>query len=986
MADITVTTDFSQVNNLKESLQTLPPAYARVVDSVLRENNRLKRLLKMAAKDGADTNKLKEQSDALYTAQLQRDADKRERVRAREAAKAEKEAKRIEAANEKTIASEAKLRAATEKKAAQDKLTLATNKADTAFALGLQRVREEEGQIAQKQAEILRLEVMYNKVAVASKVYEQAEKSLNRAVLLGVLTADQKEAKLAELSIAYQKVGNDANKAQTFINRFGENAQVSGRGLNQFGVYAQQVGYQVGDFLVQIQSGTNFLVAFGQQATQLAGLIPGVLGAALGIGISLATAIGAAFMRTSQQAEESKKGVNTYKDALENLNAVITETSQNLIKLQFGGSETALAENEVKNLKSQVQGLRELLKELRSTQTSGSSTGLQQISAMFSRNAAVEEFKTRKEELRILEDRLQVLEALNEAQRMLNGDLSVAAGIQKGIVYDMEVQLRLAREIKSFSENLAEGVEEPQKKLDIQREYQRLLQAGVKPVEAMAQAQYNVETALNRSKIASGKLTSDQSKTLEATNAVLLSTFVLEDQFRQVAAETELLEQGISQSVIDALKLQGVDLSNLSAGALSAAAMASNLGISLGLATEIERLSKMSPEEKFIRQGVKTGALPREALNSLDGQTGFTTDANAPIEIPGIMTPNPDRPKKDTGGGGGKGDPLEELRQQIKLENELLGVSEAQARVIQALGTDRSKYSQAEINAITAEIEAYNQKQETIERTKEIMDTVKSSMEDAFMSMVDGTKSAKDAFKDMAAEIIKELYRVLVVKQLVNGISGAIGGIFGGSAAPVSSPRPMANPFLQTRASGGPISANTPYLVGEKGPELVIPKEAGTVVNAVQTAKAINSLVGEKKLEPVVPKGFATVVKATEKAKAVDKLVGKPSKDDLGVLFGGARATGGPIESNKAYLVGEKGPELVIPRQSGTVVNAAQTAQAMGKGSGDVTVNNNITVTGSDAAMVRTEIAKMIPQITNATKAAVIDAKQRGGQMAAAFR
>ena len=88
-------------------------------------------------------------------------------------------------------------------------------------------------------------------------------------------------------------MGNDANKAQTFINRFGENAQVSGRGLNQFGVYAQQVGYQVGDFLVQIQSGTNFLVAFGQQATQLAGLIPGVLGAALGIGISLATAIGA---------------------------------------------------------------------------------------------------------------------------------------------------------------------------------------------------------------------------------------------------------------------------------------------------------------------------------------------------------------------------------------------------------------------------------------------------------------------------------------------------------------------------------------------------------------------------------------------------------------------------------------------------------------------------------------------------------------------
>ena len=67
------------------------------------------------------------------------------------------------------------------------------------------------------------------------------------------------------------------------------------------------------------------------------------------------------------------------------------------------------------------------------------------------------------------------------------------------------------------------------------------------------------------------------------------------------------------------------------------------------------------------------------------------------------------------------------------------------------------------------------------------------------------------------------------------------------------------------------------------------------------------------------------------------------------------------------------------------MVNANQTSGAMA-GSGGFTQNLSINVTGSDAAMVRQEVAKMIPQITNATKAAVIDAKQRGGQMAAAFR
>ena len=39
------------------------------------------------------------------------------------------------------------------------------------------------------------------------------------------------------------------------------------------GVAMQQTGYQVGDFLVQVQSGTNPMVAFGQQATQLVGVL-----------------------------------------------------------------------------------------------------------------------------------------------------------------------------------------------------------------------------------------------------------------------------------------------------------------------------------------------------------------------------------------------------------------------------------------------------------------------------------------------------------------------------------------------------------------------------------------------------------------------------------------------------------------------------------------------------------------------------------------
>lgn len=100
------------------------------------------------------------------------------------------------------------------------------------------------------------------------------------------------------------------------------------------------------------------------------------------------------------------------------------------------------------------------------------------------------------------------------------------------------------------------------------------------------------------------------------------------------------------------------------------------------------------------------------------------------------------------------------------------------------------------------------------------------------MSMVDGTKSAEDAFKTMASSIIKELYRVLVVEQLVNSISGAVQGFFGGGSAPTTSPRPR----LAPRASGGTVQAGQPYMTGESGRELFVPKTDGRILSPAQTS------------------------------------------------------------------------------------------------------------------------------------------------------
>lgn len=89
-----------------------------------------------------------------------------------------------------------------------------------------------------------------------------------------------------------------------------------------------------------------------------------------------------------------------------------------------------------------------------------------------------------------------------------------------------------------------------------------------------------------------------------------------------------------------------------------------------------------------------------------------------------------------------------------------------------------------------------------------IMSNVESSMESAFMSMIDGTESAKGAFKSMASEIIKELYRVLVVQRLVSAITGAFGGPGMTTGTPLQVPSGSGASLLPPSFSGGGYTGN----------------------------------------------------------------------------------------------------------------------------------------------------------------------------------
>ena len=101
----------------------------------------------------------------------------------------------------------------------------------------------------------------------------------------------------------------------------------------------------------------------------------------------------------------------------------------------------------------------------------------------------------------------------------------------------------------------------------------------------------------------------------------------------------------------------------------------------------------------------------------------------------------------------------------------------------------------------------------------------------------------------------------------------------------------------------------------------------------------------------------------------------------VGFLMGlaGARANGGPVANGSSYLVGEKGPEIFTPQQSGTITPNHKMG---GGGGGGVTIIQNNTFGNG---VTRSEINTMLPKIVEASKAAVLDARRRGGSYAGAF-
>ena len=199
--------------------------------------------------------------------------------------------------------------------------------------------------------------------------------------------------------------------------------------------------------------------------------------------------------------------------------------------------------------------------------------------------------------------------------------------------------------------------------------------------------------------------------------------------------------------------------------------------------------------------------------------------------------------------------------QQLILDKITLGEKEAliQADIraaVEEIGIEKKNQIETTVRALHATRDQYDEVKRVREAYKAMGTTIKDGIVDALEAAILKTKSlgdvARSVFSMMASQLLKMgvtsaltgvfggtgfgkflglgSNKAADVIQSVPGIPGGLPSVpsIGMPGIPSYVPSGLGN--LELKASGGPVSGGSPYVVGEKGPELFVPGSSGNIV------------------------------------------------------------------------------------------------------------------------------------------------------------
>lgn len=174
-------------------------------------------------------------------------------------------------------------------------------------------------------------------------------------------------------------------------------------------------------------------------------------------------------------------------------------------------------------------------------------------------------------------------------------------------------------------------------------------------------------------------------------------------------------------------------------------------------------------------------------------------------------------------------------KEQIDLDNSRLKTQQelaALARERNMLPADREAAAQR-IKFLGEEREALIHQREELMTLQNINHAVFSNMSNALDNFA---RTGKLSFSNLTRSIIQDLLSIQLRSQMtqlfggVNLLSNLSTAFTYGTNIGSEQTAMLAKQDVGMRASGGPVSGNSPYIVGEQGPELFVPQGSGTII------------------------------------------------------------------------------------------------------------------------------------------------------------
>ena len=277
-------------------------------------------------------------------------------------------------------------------------------------------LKESLSTVSRLEREIIKATKALDNNAISQSRYEKVLLSAKRQYEALGVSSQKATAAVRKFADSQRQLTGSLGNSTKALKQHTEAQMAATKASNRMGVVTQQAGYQVSDFIVQVQSGTNPFVAFSQQASQLAGVLPLVasnigltttaaiaLSAALGIAIPLIGAIGAAYLVSRQRAKEAAEGTDTFAESLKDAQQASQDLRDELKLLASGYkdvSEAAFAEA-VAQAEAAVDAAQKRLDNAR---------GIAQKGARGNLKAAEEELRVAEEQLATYRQRRSFLE------------------------------------------------------------------------------------------------------------------------------------------------------------------------------------------------------------------------------------------------------------------------------------------------------------------------------------------------------------------------------------------------------------------------------------------------------------------------------------------------------------------------------------------------------------------------------------------------